>query len=353
MEFDILIIGAGVAGLSAASFLSNRGLHVAIVDKGIPHVLKSGECLMADALPIMKKLGYAYEFLASNHLSLEAYQVKWGNQETYQRHLVSSPTGTGWVVDRKVFDDMLLQKCLEHEVSFFWEQKIDQLSHNGLWEILTSGKETNELKASFVIDASGRARAFTRRIGIKKFHSDKLLATCCHLEGQSDKTDRMASIISDTDGWWYYAQYCRDKGSLAYFTDADLPQHKTINHLQDKAKSNSILKALLLDKHFIPTTFMRNAAYSSAIQNCVGDGWLAMGDAAMSFDPLSSFGMTSAMSSAFYGSQAIMRFFHNQPEYLKTYQQLLQQNYLSYLKKRKIEYAKVSNSESKFWLRRQ
>ncbi len=349
-HYDVIIIGAGVAGLSAATALSKRGLRVAIIDKGTPDVLKTGECLMADALPILTRLGFLDAFLVAKHESLQAYQIHWGQDEPYERHLMSSSTGTGWILNRQCFDDMLIKQCEQERVDIYWEYSLQDVEKKETWNILTKGNKELNLTASFIIDASGRARAFTRKIGVTKHQTDKLLATCCHIESQ--QSSGIATIVSDDDGWWYHAKYSNTHASLAYFTDADLPQIADTEILRKKAMRHKSLNPFVKDSHFVSSTFKRHAAYSSAIKNCVGDAWLAMGDAAVSYDPLSSFGITSALSSAFYGSQAIMRYFDKQPEFLMTYEQMLQQHYLTYLNKRTQEYAKVDNSESDFWKRR-
>src|SRR5262249_33678836 len=52
------------------------------------------------------------------------------------------------------------------------------------------------------------------------------------------------------------------------------------------------------------------SANSSRLSEVVGDGWLAAGDAAVSFDPLSSQGILSAMSSGQQAADAVCRWMH-------------------------------------------
>ena len=46
-------------------------------------------------------------------------------------------------------------------------------------------------------------------------------------------------------------------------------------------------------------------AETSRLDRIAGPGWLALGDAAAAYDPLSSYGIGSAMGSGFYAGQAI------------------------------------------------
>ncbi|WDE09024.1 tryptophan 7-halogenase [Thalassomonas viridans] len=353
-SYDVIVVGAGVAGMAAASALARQGLHIAVIDKGLPDVLKTGECLMADALKIMARLGLSEDFLAAEHRSLQAYDVTWGQVPGYQRHLLGSASGTGWIVNRRHFDAMLLEHCRRHKVAVFWQNSLQKIEKNaaGYWQLQLKGQQPICLSARFVLDASGRARAFVRQLGIASRRLDKMVATSCHIHSVSELSASVASIASDHQGWWYYAKYSATRGSLCYFSDGDLPLPDGPKSLVARASEQSLLAPLLADARPMTATFKRCAAYSSVLKSCVGDNWLALGDAAASFDPLSSYGMTSALSGAFYASQALVRHFNNQPKYLQTYQQLIQQNFLTYLETRLQEYEKVSGYDSPFWQRR-
>jgi flavin-dependent dehydrogenase len=352
--YDVVIVGAGVAGLSAAAALAKHGLNIAVIDKGHANVIKTGECLMADALPIMTRLGLSAEFLKANHQSLQSYQVTWGEQAMFERHLLTSPTGAGWIVNRQKFDAMLIAHCAKSKVTLHWQSQLDDIErvNNGLWKLGIKGAENKSITAKFVIDASGRSRALTRRLGINKQHLDKMVASCCHINNDYNLSSASATIASDQNGWWYYAKFSSKQGSLCYFTDSDLPLPSHDKSLLANAVENTALAPLLVDATPVSGTFQRCSANSSALQHCVGDGWLALGDAANSFDPLSSYGMTSALSSAFYASQALLRYFSGQHQYLQTYQQLIQQNFINFLAKRSQEYQKVNSVNSVFWQRR-
>jgi flavin-dependent dehydrogenase len=353
-EYDVIIVGAGVAGLSTAAALSKRGLRVAVIDKGSVNAIKTGECLMADALPIMARLGLSEAFLAAKHQSLQSYQVAWGEQDMFERHLLTSPTGAGWIVNRPIFDGMLVDHCVENQVILYWRSALEHLEKTATnqWQLSIKGVQATNLTARFVIDGSGRSRALTQRLGINKQRLDKMVASCCHVNSECELSSASATIASDQHGWWYYAKFSPHQGSLAYFTDSDLPLPAHGKDLLAAATKHNILAPLLTDANAVTETFKRCGADSSALQSCVGDGWLAIGDAAYSFDPLSSYGMTSALASAFYASQALLRYFADQPQYLQTYQQLCQNNFMTYLAKRQQEYQKVDPATSVFWQRR-
>jgi flavin-dependent dehydrogenase len=354
MQYDVVIIGAGVAGMAAASVLSRKGLTVALVDRGQAEGTKTGECLMADALPIMARLGLDRDFLAAEHTSLQSYRVTWGQSKPYERHLLTHPSGAGWIVNRSNFDTILLDRCYDHKVRVYWQCTLASVQPqlNGAWQLSFTNVDMADIEAKFVIDASGRARAFTKQLGIKSQQLDKMVASCCHIENTNQDFSGIAHIASDVNGWWYYAKYSNSRGSLCYFSDSDLGLPTTPEALLKQAQKQAPLTAFVTQSKPVLNTFKRCPAYTSALQQCIGDNWLAIGDAAASFDPLSSYGMTSALSGAFYASQAVLRYFKGDLDYLQVYQALIQRNYLRYLVNREQEYSKVPADQSLFWQRR-
>jgi flavin-dependent dehydrogenase len=72
-------------------------------------------------------------------------------------------------------------------------------------------------------------------------------------------------------------------------------------------------------------------ANSSRLDSIAGEGWLAVGDAAAAFDPLSSYGITSAMGGGFYAASAILDSFAGDARAPLSYQKLVVEAYAHYL----------------------
>src|SRR5207245_3342 len=94
-------------------------------------------------------------------------------------------------------------------------------------------------------------------------------------------------------GWWYSARLPNSQLVIAYMTDVDLyaehdrnsaarwrQQLQRAPHTYARAKNHSIQTG--------PLIFSAN---SSRLDLASGRNWLAVGDAAMAFDPLSSQGL--------------------------------------------------------------
>ena len=353
-QVDVLIVGAGPAGAVAALVLARRGFSVAVIDRKPQDSIKVGECLPPKALDTLKMLGLEQAFLKDEHFDMQGYQVNWDGHGSYERNFMATPHGTGWLLNRERFDAMLTAHAEQAGVRFFWQTSLKALEQqaDGTWQA-TSDKHRWRAKA--VIDATGRARTVAHKMGANSRRLDNLLACITRVEHHPGcpLPPRDVLIHSDENGWWYTAPYTEQYSTLCYFTDSDLPQPKSAKQLHAKALNHPLLNTRL-DQGYVATDepMQRVNAWSSALDRCVGHNWLAVGDAACSFDPLSSYGITSAMGSAFYGAIALAETLETGQSTLPAYQQLVQQTFLEFLSIRDEEYAKVQHFDEPFWQRR-
>jgi flavin-dependent dehydrogenase len=98
-------------------------------------------------------------------------------------------------------------------------------------------------------------------------------------------------------------------------------------------------------------------AVASASSHCLdpitGDGWLAAGDAAAAFDPLSSQGITNSLRGGIDAATAIRRYFAGSVEAITEYAQSIVAGYDAYLQTRTLYYAMERRwPSSPFWQRR-
>jgi flavin-dependent dehydrogenase len=363
-DYHVVIVGAGVAGLTAALVLAKNGLKVAIIESKNTHASKMGECVQASLLNTLDKLGLRKQFEHDNHFQLQGYKVNWDEHGLYERNLLATPSGTGWLLNREKFDNMLVKATKLAGVDIYWQSKLAELhevknaesGYQSSWKLdIVSLEKKWRLDVPFIVDGTGRARNVARQLVIVKPKKDNLVACFCRIEHSQSKilTNQQAVIQSSEQGWWYLAPYSERYASLCYFTDPDLPLPKSAEDIWTLA-----VQQTQLNKHLIDSVvahehdFKVVAAYSSCLESCVEENWLAIGDAACSYDPLSSYGITSAMGSAFYAAKAIVKTFNGQPEFLDVYQSLMQTNFKNYLTERNTQYQKVTQFNSLFWDRR-
>jgi flavin-dependent dehydrogenase len=172
----------------------------------------------------------------------------------------------------------------------------------------------------------------------------------------------MSTIAASETGWWYSAPLPDNMRVLALQTDADLADTriKTCEQFTDLALGNREMAAIL-ERNQGAITFHKTAAASSTrLQQPAGEHWVALGDAAISFDPLSSQGMFNAMATALQLTDLISEaggistLSATQMQQLHTtYTQQINQIWEHYLKHKKTYYSQERRwSDAEFWKRR-
>lgn len=308
-EADIVIVGGGIAGCTLAMALATS-YKVIVIDKLEEPAERVGECLAPAARRILRKLDLLQGITDSNavaglYLSNFGTKSYWGsNQPQIVDHL-RNPDGLGWHLNRKAFEMHLRKETAGKGVQCFWRTKLSGVQfENTQWQLKikstteTSDDFTRNIKAKFVVDASGRLSAFAKQLGVKRDHFDKLVAHWAIASGQ--EAAGMSVISAAETGWWYSASLPDNKRVIAMHTDPDLVDRsvaKDADWFLQTTKANEAMASVLKTVDEVDYCGVV-AANSTRLQQVAGRQWAAVGDAAMSFDPLSSQGMFNAMAGA-------------------------------------------------------
>src|SRR5690606_890967 len=102
-----------------------------------------------------------------------------------------------------------------------------------------------------------------------------------------------------------------------------------------------------------PQTFRAAPAFTQALPEMCGEGWLAVGDACMAFDPLSASGITKALGDGIAAADAISGYFDGHRDSLESYARTRRAAFVRYLKHRQDHYRQETRwPRSEFWRRR-
>ncbi|UGY30464.1 FAD-dependent monooxygenase (plasmid) [Bradyrhizobium septentrionale] len=312
--WDVLVVGAGPAGAVAAATFAKRGMRVAILEKDLRPEAKPGEVLTPNAIPILSHLGLLDLIEANDSLAcpLACIDRAWLMARPNREHFLGHPGGRAWVIDRVALERLLMSRAMRAGADVFLGHHVRGLiRRHGYWSVQTRSSDgLASLRAAFVVDASGRAATVARRLGAKRKSLFRLLAL--HVQSASDAEwqSEPASLTIEAApvGWWYAVCGPRQTLTCALFIDDP-----------DRARSDAARSALLaaLDdtislprwtKGLVRSGRVRSVdASPSFLDHPAGEGWLAIGDAAASFDPIASQGLANALSSAVGGAEAIGR----------------------------------------------
>jgi hypothetical protein len=121
--------------------------------------------------------------------------------------------------------------------------------------------------------------------------------------------DGRTLVEASNDGWWYSALLPSGDRILTYLTDLDLIDHQVLRRSDSfwsRLRATRMLSTLCARHGYRPVGPTRTTdASTGRLEFCARADWPAVGDAALSFDPLSSQGITTALHTGIRGARAI------------------------------------------------
>lgn len=356
---DILIIGGGIAGCIAAISLVEH-YQVTLIDKLAEPQERIGESLAPAAQRIFKELNLLQNLdvetmnkLYRKNLGMQSY---WGSGQVHVVDHLRNPDGLGLNLDRKEFEIYLRQVAKERGVQCLWSTKLFSSEYEDPHWIIRAKSDTSnyEITSNFVIDATGRRSHFARSQGVQRTSYDQLIA--CWMSLPNTLENQMSTISASEKGWWYSAVIPKNKRVIAFQTDADIfekSQFKTLDSLLELSKENPHITEILNNSDLNSVEFYGvTASNSTKLDAVAGKQWVTIGDAAISFDPLSSQGMFNAMACAMQLKHLILQVGFGK-ELTDRYSHQIDHIWQSYVQHKDIFYQQELRwKESEFWKRR-
>lgn len=357
MYFDLAVVGGGPAGSSLSNHLAEKGWQVVQIDGRKEADFKPGEGLVPAAKRMLKELGAWAEFKEQGHLESYGNESVWGHPNPVSSDYLRSIDGNGWRLDRVKFDNLLRETAKAsgvEQVQCFVERIHGEA---GNWNLeLRTGKR---IQCKWLVDATGRSARLARQMGAVRTDFDELVAFYAHYRPREYGEDLYASglIESAPGGWWYNALLPDGHRVLYAFTDVGSAFQKQLQTVEgfEKALAETRFVRERLDQfgYRMLTEPKAADARSARLDRVFGDGWLAAGDSAMSFDPLSSQGIFTAMYGGIQGGMALSSHENGEKEALNQYAETMEDVWQAYLTNKNKYYAQERRwPGEEFWSKR-
>ncbi|MFI1396221.1 tryptophan 7-halogenase [Streptomyces sp. NPDC020681] len=315
-HFEAVVAGGGPAGAVAALVLARGGRRVLLVDgptggSGLS-TLKVGETLPPAARPLLHDLGLWSAFTAEAHLRCAGTYASWGSEKLHGRSHLYDPHGHGWHLDRIRFDAFLRDAAEKAGARLLRAHVVRHLTDAGEPRVVIREQGLlKEVRCDWVVDATGRRAVIGRQRAVRR-RQDRLVAAFAlfshRVPGHHTEDSELRTLVEAVpQGWWYTARV-PDGRLVAHLTDVDLAEtglRTAEGFLGSVARTRHIRVRLDgYDPAHVPAPRW-TAAHGLRLSTPTGPGWVAAGDAAIAFDPLSSQGILTALHTGARAGQTV------------------------------------------------
>lgn len=311
-QCDIVVIGGGPAGSTAATLLARRGYRVIALEKEHHPRFHIGESLLPMNLPIFERLGVLEKVHAlgvfKGGADFEADNDRGYNSFDFARALGNSPPHA-YQVWRQDFDRMLFEHARENGADAREGQEVRSVDalgpHDWRVQVTTDKGEAYAIRARYVIDASGRDAFLAGKRKLKRKNPEHQSAAIFgHFRNAERRPGEHAGNISMyrfDHGWMWMIPLpdgVMSVGAVCWPEYLKQRRGRTVEFLRDTLRKNDDLWKRLEHAELISDEVRVTGNYSYDAAQIGGQGWMLVGDAFAFLDPVFSSGVYLAMSGA-------------------------------------------------------
>jgi flavin-dependent dehydrogenase len=320
-QYDVLIIGAGPSGSSAAAILAEQGRRVLVLEREKFPRYHIGESLLPFNYGPLKRLGLI-EPLRKSHF-IKKYSVQFvgpsgrQSQPFFFNNRYDEDVSQTWQVDRAEFDEMLINHARGKGAEVLEEFTVEDLLLEDDQIVGAKGHDKDgkamEFRARMTLDCTGKesfaAVKFNWRRKDPKLNK---VAVWTYYKGAKRDTgrDEGATTVAfiPEKGWFWYLPLHDDRVSVGvvadgkYLARGGVKDPKEMFHRE--VENNLWIKEYLshgqcTDEYWITSEYTFRSEFGGR------DGLLLLGDAFGFLDPVFSSGVMLALKSGVMAADAV------------------------------------------------
>lgn len=318
---DVVVLGGGPAGAAAARLVARAGHSVVVLTRPASrHSL--AESLPPSAFRLLDRIGVREAIDRAGYIRSTGNTVWWGTADV--RVEAFGDGALGWQIPRRDFDELMLAEAEQAGASVVRgavvREVVGRASGEASWVVrYDHSKRTDAISARWVLDCTGRAGFLARREWRQPAPAGRTLALVGIWErrgGWSTLADATHTLVESYDGGWAWS--VPDSRIRRYVTVMVDPALTSVRggggsaglttvydaELAKATRLHGLVRSPPNAAHRSAAPFARDASSYSA-SRFADDGVLLVGDAASFVDPLSSFGIKKALSSAWLASVVV------------------------------------------------
>ena len=325
---DVVVIGGGPAGSTAATLLAREGFEVVLLDKAKHPRNTVGESLIPHFWNFTDLVG-ATEAIANDGFMRKGGGIAfWGQRTRRIKFKDFGFTRPTLHVERDRFDNILLRNSETHGVTVFEETtvtRVDGLEDGPIVHYRDPAGAEGSIQARYVVDGSGQSAVLSRQLGIREFDPNIRFTSLwgyyvggdyLDVEGErrpfAERFQHPPVTVQSSFGDWGWTWHIvlRDTISVGVILPPERLQAFKAEKDTKEAKFQGIVKTapivgdLLQDATYVgPFYGIRDYAYLPV--RLAGGRWYLVGDAAAFVDPIASAGVPFGMYAGFLAATSI------------------------------------------------
>lgn len=313
-NYDVVIIGAGPGGATAASYLAAAGAQVLLVDKAnFPREKICGDALSPNALKVLEDLGLLSKVKDFAFRINRVRIVAPGGNEMIA--LIPPKSGAAdhlYIAPRYQLDNLLVQHAIKSGAEFKPGFKVNdiEISPDKITIFGKEGKATNHFSAQVGIIAVGASIPLLKKTGLMDNSPKFAVAARAYFENLTGLKDLMEIRFDGVPlpGYgWIFPTSATSANIGAGFLEKSPNLPATAREVLDQFLAHEPIRDRLKNSEVVGKVKSYPLRMDFATAQTFGERLLVVGEAAGLVNPFTGEGIDYAMESGQIASQALLR----------------------------------------------